>query len=203
MRIVECTQGSDIWWEARRGLPTASEFDRILTPVKHQSSAAQDGYINQLIGDAKCLLPNWFSDRPVTKDMEHGTNSEPQARAWLEMELGIEGRQVGLCVTDDGRFACSPDLLIEPDGGAEIKCPKMATHVGYLRDGVLPPRYAPQVHGSLIVTGRAYWWFLSYCPGLPPFLTKVVPDDFTKRLRQELERFDEKLKETYLMISRM
>jgi hypothetical protein len=59
------------------------------------------------------------------------------------------------------------------------------------------------VHGSLIVTGRAYWWFLSYCPGLPPFLTKVVPDDFTKRLRQELERFDEKLKETYLMISRM
>lgn len=203
MREIECIQGSPEWWEARRGVPTASEFDRILTPIKQKGSAGQDAYIDSLIGDAKDMRPNWFSDRPVTKDMEHGTNSEPQAREWYEFEKGIPVRQVGFVTTDDGRFGCSPDGLIDPDGGLELKCPKPSTHVGYLREGTLPDKYKPQVHGCLIVTGRLWWDFLSYAPGLKPLLVRVYPDEFTKRLRQELERFDEKLKETFLMISRM
>lgn len=205
MREVECQQGSPEWWEARRGLPTASEFDRILTPVKKQPSAAQNTYIASLIADARCLLPNWFTDRPRTRDMDHGTNTEPQAREWYAMETGNTVREVGFCVTDDGRFGCSPDGLVDPDGGLELKCPKIATHVTWLMVDCVPEEYLPQIHGNLIVTGRMWWDFLSYAPakGIPPLLKRVERNEFTIKLAVELEVFDEKLKAAYHRISRM
>jgi hypothetical protein len=49
--------------------------------------------------------------------------------------------------------------------------------------------YKPQVHWSLVVTGREWWDFMSYSPGLPPFRCRVVPDDYTKRLRDAMEKF--------------
>jgi len=204
MREIECVQGQPEWWEARRGIPTASEFDRILTPIKKQPSAAQTGYIASLIADATCMLPNWFADRPSTKDMDHGKETEPQARAWYEMERGVQVRQVGFCVTDDGRFGCSPDGLIDPDGGLELKCPKLSTHTAWLMADKVPDEYLPQIHGCLIVTGRQWWDFVSYSParGLPPLLKRVFRDEYTIKLAVELELFDERLKETYLKLTR-
>ena len=39
MKIIDCIQGSDEWWQARKGRPTASEFDRIGFGERHFDSA--------------------------------------------------------------------------------------------------------------------------------------------------------------------
>ena len=42
-RIIECEQGSELWYEARLGLPTASEFSTILAKGKDGVRAAVTG----------------------------------------------------------------------------------------------------------------------------------------------------------------
>jgi hypothetical protein len=189
MKVYECEQYSDEWWRVRRGVPTASEFGNILTPKTAQLAAAHTGYIYRLIGDTFDLnYPR--KDDVATAAMRHGTLMEPEARRWYEFETAQPVRQVGFCTTDDGAFGCSPDGLVGEDGGLELKNPAPQTHVRYLFEGNLPAEYRCQVHGQLIVTGRAWWDFVSYCPGLPPFLFRVFPDDFTDKLRAALAEFD-------------
>lgn len=188
-RFIECEQGTEEWWEAHRGVPSASRFGEILTPKTGKLSASHVGLICELIAQ-KCTLCSIKPENGfVSRAMEAGTLAEPEARRWLEMERGVDIRQVGVVVTDDGRFCCSPDGLVGEDEGIEIKCPLMKTHVGYLLNGGLPDDYKAQVHGSLIVAGRKAWTFLSYCPGLPPLLVRVTPDKYTEQLAKALEEF--------------
>ena len=196
MKVHMMIQYSPEWWEVRRGIPTASAFDRILTPGG-KLSGQSDGYIDELVGDAFCLNPNFMTERPMNHAMRAGLEAEPEARRFYEMENPTRTvQQVGFCLTDDGRFGCSPDALVGDDGVLELKCPQAKTQVGYLRDGTLPSEYRPQVHGHLLVTGRPWVDFCSYCPGLPPLVVKVMPDEFTVKLRNALEAFHD----TYLKV---
>ena len=189
MKIHMMVQGTPEWWTVRCGIPTASAADRILTPTGKLSAQAKK-YVAELIADRCCLTPNFFTDRPQTRDMANGINMEPEARKWYAMERPTSRIQVvGFCVTDDGRFGCSPDALVDDDGVVELKCPKLSTQVEYLEEGILPPDYKPQCHMHLIVTGRSYVDFCSYAPGLPGFIVKVTPDDYTAKLRVALEDF--------------
>ena len=195
MKIHHCIQKSPEWWELRRGIPTASDFDKIMQPVKCKPSASQVPYICQLIADRICLTPPFFTEREGhTAAMRNGENLEPAARSWYELESGFEIEQVGFCTTDDGRLGCSPDGLVkwgdQYKGGLELKCPELKTHMAYLLDGSgLPSEYGPQVHGQLIVTGLPFVDFMSYAPGAPPLLVRVEPDDYTEKLRAALEEF--------------
>jgi hypothetical protein len=104
--------------------------------------------------------------------------------------------QVGLCYSDDKKFACSPDGLVGEDGGLEIKCPLVATHIGYLLNGELPSDYFQQVQGCLFVTGRKWWDFMSYSPGLKPFIIRVKRDEgFISLLKGSLITFCKELDE--------
>lgn len=192
--IHHCEQLSAEWWELRRGIPTASSFDKILTPAKAQPSASQDDYIAELVAE------RYDRDNPFTRPdggftsglMDEGLRREPEARNWYAMQTDADVKLAGFVVSPCGRFGCSPDGLIGGDGGLEMKNPAAKTHVRYLLDGGLPNQYRCQVHGSLVVTGRKWWDFVSYFPGLPTLLIRVVPDDFTDKLRTELERFHTK-----------
>ena len=192
-RIIPCTQLSPEWFELRRGRPTASQFDRIMTPKTMKLAAAHDDYINELI--AETFHPGPLTDLAIapSRAMQRGTDCEPEARAFYAMQSGVDVVQVGLVETDDGRFACSPDGLVGDDGCLELKCPSGKVHVGYLRDWDLPAEYRCQVHGQLIVTGRDWVDFLSYYSGSPSqFLIRVVPDRFTVALRGVLDEFWDK-----------
>lgn len=189
MRIIDCVQGTPEWFEARRGIPSASNFSRILTPKTLKPAAAAEDYVHELVAESIRLDPPYFTERPQSRAMQHGTDCEPEARRWLEMDLNLEVRQVGFCVTDDGRFGCSPDGLIGDDSGVEIKCPQPKTHVSYLLNGVLPDEYRLQVAGAMLVTGRKSWLFVSYCAGFAPFKVVVTPDETTVKLAEALEQF--------------
>lgn len=193
MKTFFMVQYSPEWWEARAGIPTASNFGRILT-ASGKLSAQADDYACELIGEAMNPSAPFFTERGGhTAAMRNGQNTEPEARKYYTLETGNAVQQVGFCLTDDGRFGCSPDGLVGDDGCLELKCPLAKTQIGYLLEGKLPTEYRPQVHGQLIVTGRAYVDFLSYVPLLNPLLIRVTADEYTDRLRVALDSFWERL----------
>ncbi len=180
MKIHCVEQGTLEWLLLRLGKPTASDFDKLLTPLFN----ARDGempktYLYEKVAEAtlKHGLPGFTSFAT-----EQGEILEVEARAWYEFVTGHEIRQVGFVEAEDGKSGCSPDGLCEEHGyGLEMKAPYPQTHVRYLMEGKLPDKYAPQVYGSMYVTGFAQWKFLSYSRGLPPFLLTVKRDETIMR----------------------
>jgi len=223
MKVFLMPQLSGEWWTVRRGIPTASEFDRIMTLKEMRISASADKYIAELVADRVCLRPNYFStrERPVTLAMQHGTDCEPQARNFLAMELMKEIKEVGFCITDDFRFGCSPDGLIglqmsekptgefhgEPyfdatcEGVVELKCPELETQILCLMTGKSPTENPQQNAGHLIVTGAKYVLFMSYASGADHFIKKTEPDNFTREMRIAMEQFHEKYQSTWKRIA--
>lgn len=189
MKIIDVEQGSEEWLECRRGIPTASNFGRILTPKTGKPSTQAMGYVCELVAERYYCGSMDDLTGPATAAMRNGLQMEPEARRWYEMQRGVRVDQVGFTTTDDGRMGASPDALVGDDGGVEIKCPMGKTQIQRLLDKELPSEYAPQVHGCMIVTGRRWWDFMSYFPGLPELLIRVEWNGYTDKLSRALDDF--------------
>lgn len=188
MIVHEMEQYSPEWWEVRKGIPTASCADKLLTPTG-KLSAQSKGYINELIAESM-----GFGEEPYTNEwMERGRVLEAEARAYCELMLDIEIQQVGFVTNDAGTFGASPDGLINRVTGWECKCPKASTHIGYLLGGELPAYYKPQVHMSMAVTGLDKWIFVSYHPGLDPLIVTVKRDEYTEQMQSAIDGFVKQL----------
>jgi len=175
VRVLDVVQGSPEWLQARLGIPTASQADRILTPSKLKPAAAAREYLHQ-------LLAEWILGYPIewagsSQYMQRGTDLEAEARAAYELEMGVDVQTTGLLLTDDGMCGGSPDGLVGDTGGVEIKCPAIHTHIGYLlAPESLAGRYRGQVQALLWLTGREWWDLWAYHPELPPVRVRVEPD---------------------------
>ena len=173
---LDCEQGSDEWFKARLGIPTATGLSSIVSASGAKSSASNT-YLAELI--AECYLG--ASEGFKSKAMDRGNELEPLARSAYEFINDVDVTQVGGIYLNDNK-----DLMISPDGlipelkkGLEIKCPDMKTHIKYILEGVLPSEYVIQVQSSIWVTGYESWDFMSYCPEYKPqtcFILNVKPD---------------------------
>ena len=188
MIILDCEQGTQEWSEARLGIPTASEFSRIVTPTG-KLSAARDGYLAE-------LLAEWALGQPVSEFMgtdwtERGHMLEDAAREYYGVIRDVEPRTVGFLYRDDSRTCgASPDSLVGSNGLLETKCPSAPEHLLYLCRDAVPKKYWPQVQGQLWVSGYAWCDFMSYFPELPPVLIRVLPDDrYQDALDQHMPTF--------------
>jgi len=173
MRLIDCEQGSDEWISARLGVPSASMFGKIITTQGKWSTQA-DAYINQLVAEKLTGEQTYVYQN---EHMARGTELEPEARTMYEFIKEVEVNEVGFCLHDTLDAGCSPDGLIAEDGGLEIKCPAPATHVEYLKAGVLPSKYKQQVMGCLWITGREWWDFVSYHPTMKTLIVRVERDE--------------------------
>lgn len=189
MQIHNFEQRSPEWHEIRRGKITASNFGKVITSTGKPASA-QESFVNELIaemitGEVVHLEPTFW--------MQHGIDTEPRACAVYEMQCCVDVDHVGFCVHDEIDAGCSPDGLIGTEGGLEIKCPAPNTHIGYLRDGRIPAKYIPQVQGSMWITGRPWWDFMSFHPHYPELIVRVPrDDDFIQKLEHEIKKVLEK-----------
>lgn len=176
MIIDYCEQGTPEWHKARAGIPTASNFNRIITS-KGEPSKQREQYILELAAAAVAGPEGESFD---TYWMKRGRDLEPSAIALYEFETGNEAHSVGFVYRDeDRRVGCSPDNLAWEDGvmgGLEVKSPAPKTHVAYLLANKLPSEYFHQVQGCMWVTGAPWWDFESYCPGMRPLLVRTYPD---------------------------
>ena len=180
-------QGSPEWHTIRCGIPSASNFGKILSATGKASTSAK-AYMDSLLAD-------WLAGKAVdvtqsTMWMERGTELEAEAREAYTFITGREVKQVGFCMEDDKRWGCSPDGLVGENGGLEIKCPKASTLVKYYHMLCCPSEYYPQVQGSLFVTGREWWDFFAYHPDLRPLLVRVERDkEYIKKQEGALMKF--------------
>lgn len=199
MKIIECQQLSPEWISARCGVPTASNFDKIVTS-KGEVSKQRTKYLYQLAGEYITGNPE---ETYQSMAMLRGIELEGEARNLYQVINDSPIQKVGFCVTEgDYVYGASPDSLVGEDGSLEIKCPGLATHVGYLLDGKLPTDYFQQVQGQLLVTGRDWVDFVSYYPAIKPLIVRVNRDEkFIKSLTIELEIFCKELKELINKIS--
>lgn len=184
MKILQCEQRSEEWFQCRLGVPSASSFDKIVTTDGKPSKQRQK-YLYKLAGE---IVSGHSEETYKNGDMIRGIELEGEARLFYELTQDCVVDQIGFCVTDG--YGCSPDGFIGNDGLLEIKCPSMAVHVEYLLDGSVPTEYFQQTQGQLLVTGRKWLDFMSYYPGIKPLIVRVEPDEkFQKALKAELERF--------------
>lgn len=173
MLVLECEQGSEEWHKARAGVPSASNFSKLITAAGKPSTSAET-YINSLIA---YLITGTVEESYKNEHMARGNLLEPQARAMYELATDNVVTEVGFCLHDTIMAGCSPDGLVGDDGGLEIKCPSASTHVGYLRSQKLPTIYKQQVMGCLWITGREWWDFMSFHPEMEDLIVRVHRDD--------------------------
>lgn len=184
-------QGSIEWFEARAGLPTASEFKTVQASGKGGGeSITRAKYLRTLAGE---ILTGEPAPSGYTNDhMARGHEQEDDARRLFSLITDLEPIRVGF--VREGRAGCSPDSLIGENAGLEIKCAIPAVQIERLQLGRLPPEHVAQVQGSLWVTGRQHWHFVSYCPRLPPLIVKVERDEmYIANLAKAVEAFNEEL----------
>lgn len=201
MKIIDCIQGEEEWHAARRVIPTASEFSRIIT-TKGAPSTSREAYMIEL---AVARVSDYVENGFESYDMRRGKELEPKARRRFAMDNEVEVQEVGFCTSDDGRYGFSPDgLIVGEKQGLEIKCPKATTQVPrMLAEPALPGAYFQQVQGSLFISGYDRWYFFSYYPGLKPVQVTVYPDlEFFIALEAELDRFCDELDQLEMKLRR-
>jgi hypothetical protein len=167
-------QGTPEWKAARAGRLTASLAAKAISFLKNGSESAGRRDLRYRI------VAERLSGRPIEDDyvsgwMQRGTDLQPDALAAYELKTDIWVDPVGFIMHDTLAVGCSPDGLVDDGvGGVELKVPKTATHVEYLRTGGVPSEYVPQLLHSMWICDADWWDFVSYSPDLPEALQLFV-----------------------------
>jgi len=178
MIIHNVEQGTPEWFALRAGMPTASEFSKIVTSVGEASKSMQ-GYAITLAGEmyAGKPLDVWEGNSHT----ERGKVLEEEASKMYAFLHDVEPAQVGFVTTDDALSGCSPDRFIGDDGLTEIKCLKAENHIKaimyYKKHKKCPPDYVQQTQGQMFICERAWCDLFFYHPDLPRLTIRVERDD--------------------------
>jgi hypothetical protein len=102
--------------------------------------------------------------------------------------------EVGFVLHGTNLIGASPDGLLWDESrllkaGLELKCPKATTHMRWTMEGILPDEHKAQCHGGMLATGLDEWWFMSYYPGLLPFIVRVARSAWTDKLEAAVASF--------------
>ena len=173
MTIIDVPQRSDEWFAARLGRVTGSRAKDVIATIKSGEAAARRDYRLELVVER--LTNRRDDDGFVSKDMQRGTDLEPDAFAAYEAVTGNMVRRTGFVQSDELMAGCSLDGDVAGMVGiVEIKCPKSATHFGYIKSGDIPSNHVPQMVHNLWITGASWCDFVSYDDRFPEGLQLVV-----------------------------
>jgi len=185
-------QGSEEWFTIRIGKVTASRVADVIAKTKTGYSASRDNYMAQLICER---LTGLKGESFTNAAMQHGTDTEPLARAAYEAYADVLVDEVGFVPHPTIEMAgASPDGLVGDDGLLEIKCPNTATHIETLISKVVPSKYNTQMQFQMACTGRKWCDFVSFDNRLPEmfqlFVTRVPRDEvFIRLIESEIVQF--------------
>lgn len=185
-------QGSEEWFTIRIGKVTASRVADVIAKTKTGYSATRDNYMAQLVCER---LTGQKAEGFTNAAMQHGTETEPLARAAYEVLKDVLVDEVGFVPHPSIQMAgASPDGLVGDDGLIEIKCPNTATHIDTLLSETVPTKYYTQMQFQLACTGREWCDFVSFDNRLPEelqlFIKRVPRDDtYIKLMEAEIVQF--------------
>lgn len=173
LQIFDCEQGSEQWFAARCGIPTASQFATVLAKgCGGGESKTRRKYMLQLIGER---LTGQAMESFSNEHTERGKMMEDEARNLYAMVCDVEPQRVGFLRR--GNAGASPDSLISTDGLLEIKTKLPHLQLETILANRLPPEHVAQVQGELWISARQWCDFVSYWPGLPLFRVRIERDE--------------------------
>ncbi len=168
-------QGSEEWNALRCGILTASEVKLILTPtLKVASNDKERAHLFELLGQR---ITGYTEPRYISDDMLRGQEDEIEARIrYAEHYAPVT--ECGFVTNDDHGFVIgySPDGLVGSDGLIECKSRRQKFQVETILNDEVPAEYMAQIQTGLLVTGRKWLDFVSYCAGMPMFVKRVFPN---------------------------
>jgi hypothetical protein len=190
IQIIDCDQGTDEWHSARLGIPTASCFATVMAKGKDGgASKTRADYMRKLAGEVLTGRP---MDSYSNGHMERGKEREPDARNMYSFMRDVDPQCVGFI--RNGQKGCSPDSLVNDDGGLEIKSAAAHIQVERLLTNKLPAEHRAQVQGCIWIAEREWWDFVSYCPGLPLLVVREFRDDeYVAKLAEAVAAFNDEL----------
>lgn len=172
----ELEQGTDEWLAARCGIVTASIVGQLITtktlkPANNDTSRALTMHL------AAERITGYVEPTATSRDMERGTLDEPHARAKYS-DHHEPVTELGFMVRDFGsyRIGYSPDGLVGDKGLIEIKSRKQKIHLKTILADEVPAENMAQIQTGLLVSGRAWCDYVSYCGGMKLWVKRVYPD---------------------------
>lgn len=183
-------QGSAEWKQLRAGNATASRIADIIARTKSGYSASRENYLTELVIERFGVMNEGFTNAA----MQHGTETEPFARAAYELKNGVMVSEVDYVPHPRiQRSGASPDGIVG-EGLLEIKCPDSKTHFNYLLVGNVPEKYKPQMAWQMACTGAKWCDFVSFDnrvpDGLEYFQIRYIRDDeYIESLEEEVAKF--------------
>lgn len=205
MKILKVKQGTKDWLDARAGKVTASRINDVMAKIKSGEAAARKDYRIQLVTEILTGMP--VPGGYQSPEMLWGSEQEPFGRAAYEMKTGTMVDEVGLILHPSiDRAAASPDgLILEQNGGIEIKAPKSSTHIELLDSGKIPERYKFQMAWQQACAGLDWIDFVSWDPRLPAHLQLFIArydrdPEFIELIESEVHKF---LVEVESMVDRL
>lgn len=199
MILYDVQPGTTAWANVRKGVPTASAFDRILTPAKLEFSKSAESYARELLCEQALGVP---LDDATSGFLSRGTAMEAEAIGWYELMHDTDTQDGCFVTTDDGRAGCTPDRFVGDNGLLETKCPSAQVHMEYLLDeqGI---GYRLQVQGQLWVCEREWNDTLSYHPQLPKALVRQPRNEkVITAIASAVARFGDLMHEMKLKLQR-
>ena len=167
-------QGGEEWLAVRRGILTASEMRLIMTPTMRPASNDKErAHLFELLGQR---ITGYTEPHYISDDMLRGHEDEIEAR----IRYAEHFAPVTACgfVTNDDHgvvIGYSPDGLVGDDGLIECKSRRQKYQIETILADEVPAEYLLQCQTGLLVTGRKWLDFISYCGGLPMFVKRVWP----------------------------
>jgi len=169
-------QGSDAWLDARRGIVTASVVGQLVTPktIKPADNDYSRALTALLVAER---ITGWSEPVYVSHDMLRGSLDEPVARG-IYAEHYAPVAENGFMVRDDWgfRIGYSPDGLVGDDGLIEIKSRRPKKHLTTIIADEVPIEAVAQIQCGLLVSGRQWCEYVSFCGGMPLWRKRVEPD---------------------------
>ena len=174
---TDLIQGSDEWLTARRGIVTASVVGQLVT-AKTIRPAANDysrALTTLLVSER---ITGWTEPVYVSDAMMRGSDDELIARDAYARHTGVDVEVPGFMVLErDGwTLGYSPDGLVGDDGLIEIKSRAPKKHLATILADAAPAENMAQMQAGLLVSGRAWCDYVSFCGGMPLWTCRVLPD---------------------------
>ncbi len=187
--IEDIEQGTDAWKALRMGIPTASNFKKIITS-KGAISSSRLKYLRQkagerVNGEIRETYKNGFMDK--------GNEREDESRKIYEFINDVEVKQVAFGFLNENRdVGCSPDGLIGKDGMWENKNAEGDIQIERLEEGwKWKGDHYHQVQGNLWVFDRKWCDLVSYSRNFPQVIIRVKRnEDYIDTLSHEIKKFN-------------
>ena len=176
LELPDLIQGSDEWHDQRRGMVTASAVGQLITAstLKPASNDYSRGLTALLVAER---ITGYTEPTYINDDMLRGIEDEPRAiEKYSEHYAPVV--TTGFMVRDYGthQLGYSPDGLVGADGLVEVKSRRQKKHLQTILSGQVPAENMAQLQCGLLVSGREWLDYISYCGGMPLWVKRVYPD---------------------------